>query len=360
MRSPRLWISAGAATVLGGGLFVHRAAARQALDDLRAMSAWSLVAVISMVLVHKVVHASLLWASLPGLSHRRALVVNEVHTGCTNSTVGGSAIGTGLKVAMLRSSGHCERAIAASIVCTGAASSFGLWGMAWVQAVPRVVLGDAKGGERLVAGAGTCVLLGSAVFWSAVLFLPAVTSFVARGVDRVLHRSSVVLPSGARRRVSAIDVPAEVARLRTLGHELMRTRFFAIAGATMASQLTIAMVLVVTLLALQPTGGVPVVGVLGVFALARVLGSLAPLPGGIGVLDVGLASGLAHLGIAQPTAIAAIALFRALTFVLPIATGMACLFIARRVDAVRIPSAPVHVAVAVPVAVTVPVAAAAA
>ncbi len=71
------------------------------------------------------------------------------------------------------------------------------------------------------------------------------------------------------------------------------------------------------------------------------------------MLDVGLASGLVHLGIPQPTAIAAIALFRALTFVLPIATGMLCLLVARRIDAVRVAEAArfrgADVAVPVPV-----------
>jgi uncharacterized membrane protein YbhN (UPF0104 family) len=336
-RAARLAVTLVAATLLVGGLVLHRDAARLALRDLGGMSAGQVALVLAAVAVHKLVHASLLWASLPGLSKRRALVVNEIHTGCTNSTVGGSAVGTGLKVAMLRSAGHCERAIAASIVCTGAATSVALWATAWLQAVPRVLLGEAKGGELLVAVAGTGVITGAVLFWWSVLFVPPVTRLVARAFDAVRAPVARRSPRVVRTHLEALDVHAEVERLRTLGHLLVRTRLGAIAAAAMASQVTIALVLVATLVALQPAGGVPLAGVVGAFALARVLGSLAPLPGGIGVLDVGLAAGLVHLGIPHSTALAAIGLFRAVTFVLPIATGMLCLFVARRLDAFRRP-----------------------
>ncbi len=281
-RSTRLAVSLVAATLLVGGLVVHRDTARSAMDDLGSMSGRSLALLGAAVVLHKLVHASLLWASLPGLSRKRALVVNEIHTGCTNSTVGGSAIGTGLKFAMLRSGGHCERSIAASIVATGAATSIALWAMAWGQSVPRVLFGAAKGGEKMVAAAGTAVLAGALLFWWSVLCLPVVTGAVARIVDALRIRLARFVPRSMRPHVESLDVRAELERLRTLGRSLVRTRLLAIGAAAMASQVTIALVLVATLAALRPEGGVPVMGVVTAFALARVLGSLARFPAASG------------------------------------------------------------------------------
>jgi uncharacterized membrane protein YbhN (UPF0104 family) len=212
-------------------------------------------------------------------------------------------------------------------------------------------LGDAKGGERLVAFTGTFVLGGALLTWWAILFRPGLAAIGARIATRCRDRVIGLVPTRHRDAVQHVDLHAEADRLRTLGRQLVRDRFASMMFAVLASQVTIGFVLVSCLIAVEPERNLPILSILGVFALARVLGSLAPLPGGIGVLDVGLASGLVHLGVARPSAIAAIALFRALTFVLPIATGMLSLAIARRVDAARRPARLAPVAAAVTAAI---------
>jgi putative heme transporter len=330
LSSVRFWMGALAAGMLCAGLLVHRSTASAAIGELGSISPSHLALLIAVVLLHKAAHASVLWSSLPGLSMRRALVVNEIHVGCSNSAIGGGAVGTGLKVSMLRSDGRCERAIAASILMTGVAASFGVWLMAWGQSVPRVVLGDAKGGELLVVAAGTVVLVGSTIMWWAILTRPRVVSVVVRIAEAIRPRIARVLPRPIREPVLAVDLPAEASRLQGLGLSLLRDRLWTIVGCSLAGQASISLVLVTSLFVLEPAGGVPIISVLGVFAVARVAGSLAPLPGGLGVLDVGLVSGLTHVGISEPTALAATALFRALTFFLPIATGFLCLMMAKR------------------------------
>ena len=64
--------------------------------------------------------------------------------------------------------------------------------------------------------------------------------------------------------------------------------------------------------------------VLGGFAVVRVLTSFIPLPSGIGVLDVGLIDVLVRSGLTFPQATAALAMYRLLTFVLPILGGALC------------------------------------
>lgn len=92
----------------GIGLYCKRDAAGEAIHELTKLR-WQQLLLLGLVLsAHKSVHATLLWVSLPGMRFRRAVVVNEVYTGCANATVGGFAVGTGVKASMLRSHGVKE------------------------------------------------------------------------------------------------------------------------------------------------------------------------------------------------------------------------------------------------------------
>ena len=96
-------------------------------------------------------------------------------------------------------------------------------------------------------------------------------------------------------------------------------------AAAVGGQLMLALLLLGCVRALGPTGSaVDAIVVLRAFALLRVLASFVPLPGGIGVLDLGLLGVLVSSGVSRPTALAAIGLYRALTFFLPMVTGAIC------------------------------------
>ena len=98
----------------------------------------------------------------------------------------------------------------------------------------------------------------------------------------------------------------------------------------LVGQVTISCVLLVALRSLGVGHEVTALEVCRCMALARVLGSLTPVPGGLGLLDVGLLGGLISAGAPRPAALAAIGVFRALTFVLPMITGPAALLLWRR------------------------------
>jgi putative heme transporter len=61
---------------------------------------------------------------------------------------------------------------------------------------------------------------------------------------------------------------------------------------------------------------------LAVFAFARLLTAIPLTPGGLGIIEVALISGLAAAGGARADVAAAVLVFRALTYVLPIPVGV--------------------------------------
>jgi uncharacterized protein (TIRG00374 family) len=105
---------------------------------------------------------------------------------------------------------------------------------------------------------------------------------------------------------------------------LLRARWHWITLATVVSHLSLFAVL---LLALRFIGvGADQVGLpeaLAVFAFARLLTAIPFTPGGLGVIELALITGLAAAGGPRASVAAAVLTFRALTYVLPIPIGLA-------------------------------------
>jgi uncharacterized membrane protein YbhN (UPF0104 family) len=58
-----------------------------------------------------------------------------------------------------------------------------------------------------------------------------------------------------------------------------------------------------------------------VYFIAHLLGTFAPTPGGVGVVEAGMTGALMAAGVATTPALAAVLVYRFLTYVLPIAFG---------------------------------------
>ena len=105
---------------------------------------------------------------------------------------------------------------------------------------------------------------------------------------------------------------------------LLHARWHWITVATLVSHLSLFLVL---LLALRFVGvssaQVSWAEALVVFAFARLLTAIPFTPGGLGVIELALITGLSAAGGARALVAAAVLVFRALTYVLPIPLGVA-------------------------------------
>ena len=326
------WLGVG--LLLIGGAAFKRQQLASAWSEMRLISGVAMVLLAVVFVLHRLMQAAFMASSVEGLPLRRAVLANEAHTGCTNATIGGSAIGTGVKAAMLRSWQVEPAAIAASVTATAVFATIAMWAFAVAFALPMVLQGAADRGELAIALVGSVAVIGPLCFWWAVLRSPrvlgsmaAVATLLQQPLERRFPRSRPV------RMLARLDVAAEAERLRTAGSGLLARQGLSLAAAALASQVALALVLVSALRALGVSGDVASsFDIIRAFALARVLGALSPLPGGVGLLDAGLAASLTRIGVPGSTAIAAIAVFRALTFALPLITGALAVTYWRRVD----------------------------
>jgi uncharacterized membrane protein YbhN (UPF0104 family) len=133
------------------------------------------------------------------------------------------------------------------------------------------------------------------------------------------------------RRVQAIDIVDLVERARAEAQELVRLHRWRIIAATIADQ------------ALSVVKPVAVVRAFGIgsdtvstwqvviaYGLVRLIVALTPIPGGVGVTEIGLAAMLVRFGGPETTVLAAVLTYRMLTFALPIVIGGVCIAMWRR------------------------------
>ena len=337
------WVSALFFVAMFAGLYANRSLATHVWGELHRISVRSMIWLALLLAIHKLSHGVLHMVSIPGMRLRRALLATEAYVGASNSVVGGAGIGTALRVAMYRSWGVSTEGVALSVWATAIAPSFAMWTMVSVHTLPRFVLfGDGTNVEKFAAVASVGFLVVPAVFWAFALRSPKPFRFVARVAERVRAKLLSLLPgvpvwsgvavvsdhaaTGIRAsKAATVDVAQSLEGLRHRAQSLCSARRATMFLAAVAGQFLMATALLACVRALGvPSSDVDAFAVYRSFALLRVLSSFLPIPGGLGVLDVGLLGVLTMGGVSKPTAIAAIALYRGITFVLPMLTGSLC------------------------------------
>jgi uncharacterized protein (TIRG00374 family) len=266
-------------------------------------------------------------AALPRLSFLRALVMAQASTSAANVLPGGDAIGMAVSYSMLRRWGYRVEQVA---IATGA---FSVWNV--IANVGFAVVGVgllALGGESnallttaAVVGAAASLVLGVAI--ALVLHderhairIGALAERTANRVRRLLRRSEV---AGWSPRL--VDFRDEA-----IG--LVRRRWLPLTLATLAGHLTVFLVLLVSMRAVGVSAAdVSFSEAFASWALIRIITTIPVTPGGLGVVELGLTGALVSFGGSRVDVLASVLLYRALTYVPPIAFGGVCLLMWRRI-----------------------------
>ncbi len=254
----------------------------------------------------------------PGLTFRQAMVVTQASTAVANTVPGGGAVAVGMTVAMLRSWGFSQSRTTVSLLVSGVWNTFAKLGLPVLALAGLAVSGGVTGARAAAAAAGVSGLL------AAVLVLAAVLHS-RRSSERVAHLGMSVV-SALRRLAGKGPVHGwerATAKFRARTVLLLSARWRQLTAATLASHLALFLVL---LLALRHVGVAPrevaLAEALAVFSFARLLTAVPVTPGGVGVVEVALVAGLVGAGGAEAPVVAAVLVFRALTYLLPVPLGV--------------------------------------
>jgi putative heme transporter len=276
------------------------------ISTLSAVAVWNLVSYWIVIM-----------AVLPGLSLRRAAAVNLVGGAVSNTIPGGGAVAVGVTYSMLASWGFDRPAIARSVLLSGIWNTFVKLGLPVVALALLVAQRRASASLVLAAAVGVGVLA-TAVGLSALILRSATMA------ARVGERLGIVV-SWLRARLRRPPVtqwgPAAV-RFRAQTIDVVRGRWPVITGASVLSHMALYLVLLLTLRHVGVSDAeVGWVAVLGAFAFVRLLSALPITPGGLGVVELGLGAALILSGGDRAQVVAAVLVYRALTFLPAIPLG---------------------------------------
>jgi uncharacterized membrane protein YbhN (UPF0104 family) len=287
-------------------------------DAVRSMSTVQIAVLVLAAIWNLATYQFVMVSTMPGLKLRQATVSTETTTAVSNTLVGGAAIAVGLTYSMNSSWGFSRNRTSVGLLVSGLWNNFAKLGLP-VLALALLALQSRPEPGRLLAGLlGLAGLIAGVTALWLLLRSRESAARVGRGLARAVN---VLLRPLNRPPAQGWDRATTKFRDRTV--LLLRARWFWITLATLVSHLSLFIVL---LLALRFCGvGADEVGVLEalvVFAFSRLLTAIPFTPGGLGVIEFALITGLAAAGGDRPAVAAAVLVFRVLTYVLPIPLGV--------------------------------------
>ena len=119
-----------------------------------------------------------------------------------------------------------------------------------------------------------------------------------------------------------VDPESGIDDVRT-GLRSVAARPWGVVGRTVIAQLCSAAVPLIALRSVGIGGELGNVEFLRVYFIVTLLGSFIPTPGGVGVIEAGLTGALVAAGAPPAGALAAVLVYRAITYVMPIIIGAA-------------------------------------
>jgi uncharacterized protein (TIRG00374 family) len=307
------------AIVIGVVFFVvlpSIASPREVWEQVKSLTWYWLVALVLAALLNVVTFAPPYMAALPGLKFRPALAVTTASTASTYIAPGGPAVGMGLAFAMLRGWGFRGRPVTVAVTLTT------VWNQFMVFGFPTIALAalTLEGGKNPLLQ--TAALIGFGVFVAVLVgFVLALRS--ERQAAWVGRIASTIVSRGLRLiRRKPVNWASAFVRFRRDTVGLLRTRWHWLTLATLAGHLTVYLVLILTLRAVNITADeVSLIESFAAWSLVRILGSIPITPGGFGIVELGLTGALVGFGASQAEAVAAVLLYRLLTVVPPIVFG---------------------------------------
>ena len=303
---------------------------------VRAMTWLEVLTLASLAVWNQATYLLVEVSARPGLRYGEAMKITQSSTAMSNTLPGGAALGAGLQIAMYTSYGFARPDIAISLALTGIWNTFAKLAMP-IAALSLLSIGGH--GDRslfLASMVGVLVLLGAIAAFAVVLRSDQGASAVGKGLGAVFsYFARLAHRSGPK------DWAEALAGFRQRTVALLSRRWVPLTAATLVSHISLYLVLLLTLRHVGvPNDSVSWQEALAAFAFVRLLSALPITPGGIGVVELGLVAALVAAGGPEAPVVAAVLVYRLLTFVLPIPVGVASYFLWQREAARRKPVTP--------------------
>jgi putative heme transporter len=322
-RNPRVRraLQVAVSIVLVGGIFwfvLGQFSDLSSVWDAMQTLTWREIAVLALLTAWNLVtYWIVVMLATPGLRMPQAAVLTQTTTAVSNALPAGGAIGVGLTYSMLSSWGFSKSRSTLSVLVTGIWNNFVKLGTPVVALAVLAFQGESGAGSIVAALAGLAGLVAAVVIFALILRDEAFARRVGLVSQRIATRLRSLFRKGP---ATGWDLAVVKFRSRVLG--LVRHRWLGLTAATIVSHLSLYAVLLAALRTMgvseQEVGWAQV---LAAFAFARLATAIPLTPGGVGVVELALIGGITAAGGARAPVVAAVLVFRLLTYVLPIVLG---------------------------------------
>jgi uncharacterized protein (TIRG00374 family) len=295
--------------------FADYNAVLDALGTLTPLEFWTLFAAMVFNLI------TYWWANqaaLPGLGIGKAAVLTQTTTSVANTLPAGGAIAIGLTYSILDSWGFTATNVALYVGVTGLWNIFTKLGLPMLALVVLALSGHLTPGYVIAAAVGAIVLAVAVLLLTLVFRSERLAIRIGDALGRFFSRVRRLI------RKPPVEGWGEgAARFRTNTIALAEHRWFRLTWTTVLSQVALFFVLLLSLRAMGVSEQeISTAEAFAVFAFSRLLSAVPITPGGVGVIDVGYIGGLTVFDSTEKAQIvAAVLLFRALTFGIQIPLG---------------------------------------
>jgi uncharacterized membrane protein YbhN (UPF0104 family) len=284
---------------------------------IQTLTILEITALVAATLWNLVTYWFVVVIATPGLTLMQAGVLTQSTTAVANAVPAGGAVAVGLTYSIMSSWGFSKGRTTLSIIVTGIWNNFVKLGTPILALAILALQGDRGGGRLVAATIGLGGLLGAILLFALIL---RSEDFARRVANRTERWASSLLKLMKREPAHGWDIALTKWRSRVI--ELIHDRWLILTVATIVSHVSLYGVLLLSLRVLGVSeADVGWAQVLTVFAFARLLTAIPLTPGGVGVVELALIAGLSSGTDEDAQVVAAVLMFRLLTYVLPILVG---------------------------------------
>lgn len=291
----------------------------EAWTAIQNMSTFALTILIVMTIVNIIVYVWPYQAAIPGLKYRPAFVIRQTSFMISNVVPLGGAFGLAVQYSMLGFYSVGAAEATAGIGITSTWNTFVTLSLPIFGSLGLVVIGQAQGAAFALAAVGLVVI--GVVVWLFAAILRNQDS--ARKIGQYGERI-VDWAYGLFKKEPAFDVVDEVVHFRDSTVGVVSDGWLKITATSYLQQFMQFLILWAAVFAIQGGSNAPVtfIEAFVAFAFGRLTTFIPLPPGGLGTADAAMTAILVGFGAANNDALAAVMVWRALTYFPQVGIGI--------------------------------------
>ncbi|MEN8235645.1 MAG: YbhN family protein [Actinomycetota bacterium] len=302
----------------------------EAWDAVQQMSALALTVLLLMALFNVIVYVWPYQASLPGLSYGPGFVVRQTSFMISNVIPAGGAFGLAIQYAMLGSYGFGAAETTAAIGITSTFNTFVTLSLPVLGAVGLIAIGEGTQLAYVLAAIGLAIVVAIIVVLAMVFRSESSARRLGGFGDRV-----VAWLFGILKKEPGFGVTDWVVDFRNSTVDVIRQGWLKITATNYFQQIMQFLILWAAVYAIQGGTSAPVsfVEAFVAYAFGRLASFVPVTPGGLGTVDAAMTGILVAFGAASSDALAAVMVWRALSYFPQVFLGIGAFLYWRRREA---------------------------